>query len=103
MNYRVYTASSPVKGLEELDVHQDEIIIVISDMKMPKMNGVQFIKKAREKHRNVVYFILSGFDYNEEIDSAIQSKEVEKFFTKPFVKEDIDLAIDLAIKRASYS
>ncbi len=100
-NYKVYTASTPIIGLKELEEHKGEIIVVISDMRMPLMNGVEFIRKAREKHKNIHYFILSAYDYNEEIEVAVKKREVEMFLPKPFVKEDIDHAIQRVIKGAA--
>ncbi len=95
--YSVYTAESGPKGLEELDLHGDEIIVVISDMRMPDMNGIEFIRKAREKYDNILYFILTGFDYNDEIDQALQEKVIHKFFTKPFDMAEIESSIKEAL------
>lgn len=95
--YPVFTASSGPQGLRELETHHDEIIVVISDMRMPSMNGVEFIRKAREKYENIVYFILTGYDYNEEIDAALKSNIIQKFFTKPFDMQEIEKAIHEAL------
>ncbi|MGL1888733.1 MAG: response regulator [Reichenbachiella sp.] len=96
--YNIITAKSGTEGLEKLEEHGTEIIVVISDMRMPKMNGVEFITIAREKYTNIAYFILTAFDYNEEIDEAIQNKIIHKFFTKPFDIKEIEVAIDTALE-----
>lgn len=92
-DFKIYTASSGEQGLEILDANPNEIIVVISDMRMPKMNGVQFVKKAKEKYSHIAYFILTGFDFNEEIEEALSSGIVNQFFTKPFNAQDIKRAI----------
>ena len=56
------------------------------------MNGLDFIRKANETHQDKIYFIMSGFDFNDEIDAAIEAGLVEGFFTKPFQKEQVDEA-----------
>jgi len=38
---------------------------VISDMRMPEMNGIEFITKAKNEFKNIAYFILTGYDQNE--------------------------------------
>lgn len=96
--YSIYTALSGEEGLKELDLHEDEIIVVISDMRMPGMNGVEFVRKAREKHDNIIYFILTGYDYNEEIDAALKENIVHRFFSKPFDTETLYKAIDEAVQ-----
>lgn len=92
--YEVITSISGQEGLEKLKNAHNRIIVVISDMRMPEMNGVEFIKKAREQYSHIGYFILTGFDYNDEIDQAIKENIIHKFFTKPFRQEEIESAIE---------
>ncbi len=46
--YNVITANSGEEGLLKLKDYKDDIIVVISDMRMPKMNGIEFIIEARK-------------------------------------------------------
>lgn len=91
--YNVITALSGKIGLSELESSDGKIDVVISDMNMPEMNGLEFINAARGKFDNIVYFILTGYNYNDEIDAAIKSKIVQKFFSKPFDFDSISAAI----------
>lgn len=86
----VLIANSPEEGLQKLEENQTRIRAVISDMHMPKMNGVQFIEKAQEKVSNIPYFILSGYAFNDEIDEALKQNKIQKFFTKPFDRSEIE-------------
>lgn len=92
--YQVLTATSGKEGLEKLKEAYHDIIVVISDMNMPEMNGVNFIKEARKSYEKVGYFILTGYGFNHEIESALKDEVVHKFFTKPFKPEQIQEAID---------
>lgn len=92
--YKVHTATSGSTALDVLEQHKDEIIIVISDMKMPEMNGVEFIRKARERHDKISYFILSGFMNNQEIEEAVQNKEIVEFLSKPIIREKLEKVIE---------
>jgi two-component system response regulator (stage 0 sporulation protein F) len=96
--YNVITAVSGEQGLEKLEENGD-IIVVVSDMKMPGMNGIEFIKKAREKYTHVVYFILTGFDITIEIADALNENIIQKYFRKPFNLKEISEAIDNAIDK----
>ena len=91
--YKVITVLSGREGLEELDNPEEHIDVVISDMHMPEMNGVEFISKAREKH-NIPFYILTGFNTNQEIEAAIESKMVVQLFNKPLNVPEISEAID---------
>ena len=92
--YKVVTATSGEEGLEKLEKHKNEIIVVISDMSMPGMSGVEFIKIAKKNHEKISYFILTGYDYNDQIDEALKSNVIQKFFTKPFDAVEIEEAIE---------
>lgn len=92
-NYKVLTAESGLAGLDILE-NNPEINIVISDMKMPLMNGIEFIKKAHEKLPDKNYFILTGFEITDEIQNALSSGLIIKYFRKPFNMGEIELAIE---------
>lgn len=98
-SYKVITALDAEEGLEKLERHADDILVVISDMRMPKVNGIEFITEARKKYDNISYFILSGFEYNDQIDRAVKSNLVDKFFTKPLNFEEIKKSIDQEVAR----
>ena len=94
-HYHVVTAESGMKGLEKLQSNP-EISVVVSDMKMPEMNGIQFIRQAKKKYSNIKYFILSGYELTEEIIDALNNKLILKYFKKPFNMKDIEDSIDEA-------
>lgn len=94
--YTVITSYSGIEGLEQLRTHS-EIVIVISDMKMPGMDGLEFIKKAKSEFPNVVFFILTGYDITPEIENALESELISKYFSKPFKLTEIEEAISQVI------
>jgi response regulator RpfG family c-di-GMP phosphodiesterase len=96
--YNVLTALSGNEGLEKLEKFHKDIIVVISDMRMPNMNGIEFVQKARERYSNIAYFILTGFDYNEQIQNALNNNLIQSFFTKPFDVAEIKKSIDDAVE-----
>lgn len=93
VNYDVRTGYSAVEGLKLLKNHPDAKTI-ITDMKMPEMNGIEFIKKAKEMYPNKKYYILTGFEITEEINDALQSGLIQKYFRKPFNIREIQNAIN---------
>lgn len=95
--YDIITAESGFKGLEELSNNPD-IRIVISDMKMPGMNGLEFIKKAKEQFPNVIFCILTGYEITDEIMLALEANLIYQYFQKPFKVVEIENAIKGAVK-----
>ena len=91
--YEVITGLNGEDGLNCLDKFP-EIKMVISDMRMPGMNGLEFITRAQEKYKDKTYFIITGYDINEEIKQAIETGLIRNYFKKPFNIKEIEIAID---------
>ena len=94
--YHVLKAESGIQGLEVLENNQN-ILVVISDMKMPIMNGIEFITKAKEKFPDIKFYILTGFEITEEIQVALKKKLILKYFRKPFDMDEINSSLEEAI------
>lgn len=90
--YNVITGLSGVEGLALLQ-QNPQISVVVSDMKMPGMNGLEFIKLAKQEFPEIKFYILTGFAITEEISKAIEDKLILQYFGKPFNIPEIDKAI----------
>ncbi|WP_340114152.1 response regulator [Maribellus mangrovi] len=91
--HEVITADSGVSGLKIIE-NSEDFCCVISDMRMPNMNGIEFVKAASKILPNISYYILSGFDISEEVQEALDSKLIQKYFRKPFNLKDMANEID---------
>ncbi|HPF92798.1 MAG TPA: response regulator [Tenuifilaceae bacterium] len=90
--FNVTTALSGFEGLEILKSNPD-ISVVVSDMRMPKMDGLEFISKAKVDFPHIVFFILTGFEITDEISQALNSNLINKYFRKPFNFREIESSI----------
>ncbi len=75
-------------------------MVVISDMKMPKMDGLNFIKKAKEIYQDKKFCILTGLEINSDIQQALDSGLILKYFSKPFNIQEIDTMLSSVLKPA---
>lgn len=82
-DFNVLTAESAAQGISVLNAN-NEISVVISDMRMPGMNGLEFILKARNDRKDIKYFILTGYDITFEIAQALANGIIIEYFSKPF-------------------
>jgi two-component system, response regulator, stage 0 sporulation protein F len=96
-NYNILLAQSGIDGLNLLKSNKD-IQVVISDMKMPGMNGLEFIINAKEEYPEYAYFILSGYNITPEIAKAIDNKLILDYFIKPLNIEKIESSLKKVIK-----
>jgi two-component system response regulator (stage 0 sporulation protein F) len=86
--YMIFTAESGMSGLDVLKSNP-EISLVFSDMRMPGMNGIDFIRKAKSDYPSVKFFILTGYGVTDEIQEALHSGLIVKHISKPFNTKDI--------------
>jgi len=94
--FEVEVADSGFKALEIIKSNI-QIDAVISDMNMPKMNGIEFVEEARKHRNNIPYFILSGYDLNRTISQALKNGTVQHYLQKPFNKNEIIEIVNNAI------
>lgn len=76
----IYTASN---GLEALDVlTANDIHCIISDIRMPKMNGVEFLKEVRSRGMNIPFIVYTGHG-DHELMLEVGQFGVFDFLDKP--------------------
>jgi len=94
--FAVRTASSGTEALEQLATKSDEIDMVLSDVTMPGMNGIDLSYHIRERYPSIPIAIVSG-DVSELERSIIGRSDVP-FIKKPFHAESLYSAVKEAIR-----
>ncbi len=90
--YTVITGLNGREGLALLQEHSD-VKVVISDMRMPGMTGLEFVRKAREAYPQLAYFILTGFEMTAETRQALADGVIQHYFKKPYKSAEIEAAM----------
>lgn len=80
-SYKIETATSGSEGLAKLAA--SDIALVISDMRMPGMNGAEFLARAQRAHERTVRILLTGQSDLESAIRAINEGRIFRFLTKP--------------------
>ena len=57
------------------------------------MNGLEFIKRAKADFPDVIFYILTGFDITPEIEEALSTSLIHRYYSKPFKVKEIEAAI----------
>jgi response regulator RpfG family c-di-GMP phosphodiesterase len=94
--YDILIAENAFSGLQ-LIAENSDIKIVVSDMKMPVMNGIEFILKARLLSSDIAYYILTGFEITDDIQEALNQGIIRRYFRKPFNIQEISREIENTI------
>lgn len=96
-NYRVLTAASGYEGLQTLA--REPVDLVISDMRMPEMDGAAFLEQVRLRWPRVMRLVLTGHaDMAATID-AINRGEIWRYLAKPWNNEEVILTVRDALER----
>jgi response regulator RpfG family c-di-GMP phosphodiesterase len=95
--YEVLTAESGQAGLEIL--HSTVVHLVISDMRMPEMDGAEFLQQVRQRWPDTVRLLLTGFADIPSIVSAINNGEIYRYITKPWDETELLLTVRRALER----
>ncbi len=86
-DYESKTAPDGVQALEELQA--DKYAMVITDMRMPKMSGLELLQKVKEQHPKIKVVIISGYSSGEVENQALDLK-ADGFIGKPLMMADIE-------------
>ncbi len=87
--YAVHTAYS---GAEALRILQDQRVdILLTDVKMPDMNGVDLFRETREVHANLITFLMTAYAADDIIREGLE-EGIQTVLTKPL---DIDFLLTL--------
>jgi DNA-binding NtrC family response regulator len=83
--FKVSAFTDPAVALEDFQINYKTCSLILSDTKMPKMNGYELIKKAKEIDKQVKVVLMSAFEINnEEFHNALSDMKVDAFLQKPF-------------------
>jgi response regulator RpfG family c-di-GMP phosphodiesterase len=95
--YKVLMADNGAAALALMAL--EPVDLVISDMRMPEMDGVQFLEQVRTRWPEVVRIMLTGYaDIGSTID-AINRGEIHRYIAKPWDDQDILLSVSDGLKR----
>lgn len=96
--YEILTATSATEGLALLQKNTP-IQVVVSDYRMPVMNGVDFLREVCRSWPETVRIVLSGYADTASVVSAINEGEIYKFIPKPWNDDELKVAIANAAER----
>jgi len=95
--YKVVTATSGQEGIEILQREQG-FQVIVSDYRMPGMDGVEFLKYAHERWPHTIRIVLSGYADTASIVAAINEGQIYKFVPKPWDDDDLRMTINKALE-----
>jgi DNA-binding NtrC family response regulator len=82
---KVSAFTDPAMALEDFKVNCKDCTMILSDIRMPAINGYELIKKAKEIDKQLKVILMSAFEINDrEFHNLLSDIKVDAFLRKPF-------------------
>ncbi len=98
LEFSVVTAENGEEALSKFS--RGDFEIVLADLMMPKLDGMELLKRTREVDADVIFLMITG---HPSIGTAVESinRGADDYITKPFHLEDVKLRIEKALEKRS--
>ena len=97
---RVAVAEDGLTGLAMLK--KESFDLVILDLKMPGLNGMEVLKKLSEEHPRLAVVIISGYATVESVIEGMRTGAYD-FITKPFTPDSLLMSVKRALEKRKFS
>jgi two-component system cell cycle sensor histidine kinase/response regulator CckA len=92
LGYTVLTACTPVEAIDLAKEHASEILLLVTDVIMPEMNGRELSERLQSQYPNLKCIFMSGYTANVIAHHGVLDKGME-FIQKPFSKIDLAMIV----------
>jgi len=93
-SFNVFGFTDPSLALEHFRLNAANYGLVISDIRMPQMNGFEFIKKVKEIKPEIKVFLMTAFEINDiEFRRVLPSTRIDEFIQKPISIERLNTLV----------
>jgi len=96
--YLVDTANNPQEGLDKVE-NEDGYAVIVSDLKMPGMDGVEFLSRVAEVAKDSVRVMLTGHGDLEAAALAINRGQIFRFLNKPTPMDEMERVLEAGVKQ----
>ncbi len=98
-DYEVLPFTSAVDALEHVRTKKPHVDLVLTDQRMPKMSGTQFLEEINKIYPKVMKIVLTGYTETRDLMEAINKGEVHRYITKPADPSYLKIEVKQALER----
>jgi CheY-like chemotaxis protein len=95
----VFSFTDPLLALEHFRINHKDYSLIISDIRMPVMNGFQFVSEARKINPKIKILLMTAFEINDkEFAQALPKPKIDGLIRKPATSKQILSIVSSVIK-----
>lgn len=95
LHLEIHAFTDPQVALQALT--ENEYAVIISDYKMPSLNGITYLQFAKQRQPHAMRMVLSAFGDRQSMLQAINQAEIYRFLSKPWEDYEIESAVKGAV------
>ncbi len=95
-NYEVKMANNPLKALDML--REEEVHCILSDHKMPDMDGVEFLKRTADMYPDTIRLLVTAYSDVDILMNAINYAKIYRYIKKPFSPDDLLHTVQMSLE-----
>jgi DNA-binding NtrC family response regulator len=86
----IFTFTNPIMALEHFEINRKDYHLILSDLRMPGMNGIELIKRIKELNPLVRTILMTAFEFDDELFQKYAEKQIiNGFLQKPVMLKDL--------------
>jgi DNA-binding NtrC family response regulator len=95
----VFGFTDPLLALEHFRINCKNYMLIISDIRMPGMNGFEFVRKVREIIPTIKVLLMSAFEVNSvELSEDLRGNKIQAFIQKPIALDELGNIVQAQLK-----
>ncbi len=91
----IFTFTDPIMALEHFKINRKDYRLIVSDLRMPGINGIELLKRIKELNPLVRTVLMTAFEFNDELFQQYAEKQIiNGFLQKPILLKDLVKEVD---------
>jgi DNA-binding NtrC family response regulator len=91
----IFTFTNPIMALEHFEINRKDYQLIVCDLRMPGINGIELIKRIKELNPLVRTILMTAFEIDDELfQKYVEMQIINGFIQKPTMLKDLVREVD---------